>query len=73
MGMAAKKGRKAPATKAKGKKTAVVKAEAEEADEHVDGTPMAESKDQGSAEADGEEKSEGNATEEVGENIKVES
>ncbi|KAI6822197.1 hypothetical protein KC315_g9050 [Hortaea werneckii] len=71
-GKAAKKGRKAPATKTKGKKAAVVKAEAEE-DEHVDGTPMSESMDPGSGEADGgEEKSEGLPTEEVGENIKVE-
>ena len=73
-GKAAKKGRKAPVTKAKGKKAAaVVKAEVEE-DEHVDdGTPTPEGKDQDSGEADGEEKSEENATDEVGENIKVES
>ncbi|KAI6889629.1 hypothetical protein KC360_g169 [Hortaea werneckii] len=69
---AAKKGRKAQATNTKGKKAAVVKAEAEE-DEHVDGTPMSEGKDPESGEADGgEEKSEGLPTEEVGENIKVE-
>ncbi|RMY56784.1 hypothetical protein D0865_03456 [Hortaea werneckii] len=73
-GKAAKKGRKAAASKAKGKKAAaVVKAEVEE-DEHVDdGTPTPEGKDQDSGEADGEEKSEENATDEVGENIKVES
>ncbi|KAI7286872.1 hypothetical protein KC345_g925 [Hortaea werneckii] len=70
-GKAAKKGRKAPATKAKGKKAAVVKAEAEE-DEHVDGTPMSESQDPGSGEADGQEKSEELPADEVGENIKVE-
>ncbi|KAI7359438.1 hypothetical protein KC320_g450 [Hortaea werneckii] len=72
MGKAAKKGRKAPASKSKGKKTAAVKAEAEEEDEHVDGVPMSEGKDQGNGEGEGEEKSEGNATDEVGENIKVE-
>ncbi|KAI7278546.1 hypothetical protein KC343_g2250 [Hortaea werneckii] len=71
-GKAAKKGRKAPAAKAKGKKAAVVKAEAEEEDEHVEGTPMSEGKDSGSGEVNGEEKAEDNATEEVGENIKVE-
>ncbi|KAI7221637.1 hypothetical protein KC333_g1567 [Hortaea werneckii] len=72
-GKAAKKGRKAPVTKAKGKKAAVVKAEADE-DEHADEeTPTPEGKDQGSGEVDGEEKSEEVPTDDVGENIKVES
>ncbi|KAI7164205.1 hypothetical protein KC349_g967 [Hortaea werneckii] len=72
-GKAAKKGRKATATKAKGKKAAVVKAEAEE-DEHVDDeTPTPEGKDQGSGEVDGDEKLEEVPTDDVGENIKVES
>lgn len=70
-GEAAKKGRKAPVTKAKGKKAAVVKAEADE-DEQDDGTPTPESKDAGSGEPNGEEKLEENATDDVGENIKVE-
>ncbi|RMZ14241.1 hypothetical protein D0862_02095 [Hortaea werneckii] len=80
MGKAAKKGRKKAAvvTKAKGKKAAaaVVKAEAEEEeeeeDEQQDGTPTSEGKDQDSGEADGEGKLEENATDEMGENIKVE-
>ncbi|KAI7547849.1 hypothetical protein KC331_g4768 [Hortaea werneckii] len=72
-GKAAKKGRKAPVTKAKGKKAAVVQAEAE-VDEHVDDeTPTPEGKDQGSGEVDGEEKLEEVPTDDVGENIKVES
>ncbi|KAI7238462.1 hypothetical protein KC330_g2549 [Hortaea werneckii] len=72
IGKAAKKGRKTPVTKAKGKKAAVVKTEADE-DEHADdGTPTPEGKDSGSGEVDGEEKSKEISTDDVGENIKVE-